>query len=75
MKFTTSASLASLLAVALAAPPTTPLALTARHLEKRQSMNEFTKGGCKKAIFIFARGSTEPGNVVCITEDSKYEQD
>jgi hypothetical protein len=26
--------------------------------------NEFTKGGCRANIFIFARGSTEDGNLV-----------
>jgi hypothetical protein len=33
-------------------------------LVKRQTSNDLKSGGCKKAIFIFARGSTEPGNMV-----------
>jgi len=34
-------------------------------LEKRQtSANDLTRGTCKEVILIFARGSTEPGNMV-----------
>jgi hypothetical protein len=33
-------------------------------LVKRQTSNDLKSGGCKKAVFIFARGSTEPGNMV-----------
>jgi hypothetical protein len=33
-------------------------------IEKRQSANDLTKGSCKGVILIFARGTTEPGNIV-----------
>jgi cutinase len=33
-------------------------------LQKRQSSNDLLRGSCKEVIFIFARGSTEPGNMV-----------
>lgn len=33
-------------------------------LEKRQTANDFTNGGCKGVVMIYARGSTELGNVV-----------
>lgn len=41
-------------------------------LDKRQSFgggsteNDFLRGGCKDVIMIFARGTTEPGNIVCL---------
>ncbi|KAI5778067.1 cutinase [Geopyxis carbonaria] len=47
--------LALLTAVASAAPAPT--------LERRQSANDFTNGGCKSVIMAYARGSTELGNV------------
>ena len=28
--------------------------------------NEFVAGGCKPVVMLFARGSTETGNMVCI---------
>ncbi|KZL75638.1 cutinase 1 [Colletotrichum incanum] len=40
---------------------------TATRLESRQTgaiAKEFTQGGCRDVIFIFARGSTEVGNMV-----------
>lgn len=58
MKFCSPILLASL---ALASP----LALQA---EKRQTVrstaNEFKRGGCNDIIFVWARGSTEIGNMV-----------
>lgn len=39
-------------------------------LETRQTSdtaNEFIEGGCRANIFIFARGSAETGNMVCVT--------
>lgn len=53
MKF--SLVLAVLSAVGVIAQP--------HDLERRQSANGFTRGGCKKVIMIYARGSTEMGNV------------
>ena len=37
-------------------------------IESRQTgttAKEFTQGGCAENIFIFSRGSTEPGNMAC----------
>lgn len=57
MKFSASAILAVMAAVGVIAAP-------AEHLEKRQSTaNGFKQGGCKKVIMVYARGSTEMGNV------------
>jgi len=54
MKFS-SISLFGLLGVAIAAPT---------DLEKRQvTANDVKSGSCKKVILIFARASTEPGNM------------
>jgi len=45
-------------ALTLASPQGAPL-------DKRQStQNDLSRGACKKVIFIFARASTEPGNMV-----------
>lgn len=60
------ASILTLLAgIASAAPAAEPSALEARQLGGTVGMiaNEFTRGGCKPIIFIFARGSTETGNM------------
>lgn len=32
--------------------------------------NEYTRSGCRKVIFFFARGSTEVGNMVSASLDS-----
>ena len=37
------------------------------HLERRQGMgtaNDLTSGECKAVTLVFARGTTEPGNIV-----------
>lgn len=53
-----------LVALVLAA---TALATPVSH-EKRQTANDFTNGsGCKKVVMIYARGSTELGNIVSFT--------
>jgi hypothetical protein len=64
MKFLTLACLAPMVATTFAAP--SPIAVKDKVLYKRQSMNEWSskKPNCKSAIFFFARGSTEMGNVV-----------
>jgi hypothetical protein len=40
------------------------IAATAPSLDKRQSTANDLQGGCKKITLIFARASTEPGNMV-----------
>jgi len=52
-------ALTTLVAAALAAPASLDIAT----LEKRQSADGFTRGGCKRVIMVYARGSTELGNV------------
>lgn len=53
-----------LVALILAA---TALATPIAH-EKRQTANDFINGnGCKKVVMIYARGSTELGNIVSST--------
>jgi hypothetical protein len=38
-------------------------------IDKRQiSEDEFTQNGCRPVLFFFARGSTEPGNLVSCIE-------
>jgi len=71
MKYLAATLLASLVSSAVAAPSATQLgsrAVEKRTIEKRQSMNEWSakKPNCKSAIFFFARGSTEMGNVGAI---------
>ena len=58
---------AALAVTAFAAPAADPELSKAIELEKRQTAitsNEFTRFGCRNVLFFFARGSTEPGNMV-----------
>jgi len=70
MQFTITTLITALLAsTAIAAPAPafgTDAELSKRELEvleKRQTANGFTRGGCKRVIMVYARGSTEMGNV------------
>jgi len=58
MKFLVA--LTTLVAAALAAPAAE---LETRALEKRQTSSDFTQGGCKRVVMVYARGSTEAGNI------------
>ena len=59
MKVSSLVTLVALAGFGSAAPSTTPI-----HLDKRQFVsNELTSGSCKKITFIFARASTEIGNM------------
>lgn len=52
--------------------PLIGLAAASPMLEKRQSTsNDFTRGGCKGTVMIYARGSTEMGNVGMLGPDLK----
>jgi cutinase len=55
--------LAALASLAIATPLPSDVDVS---LERRQSMssNDLEKGDCKSVAFIFARGSTEMGNMV-----------
>jgi cutinase len=66
MKFQSAALAAFLYAVTLVL--SSPIKDVAR-LEARQSStsNELEDGPCKEVFFIFARGSTETGNMVSIS--------
>lgn len=62
MKFTAASAIAALAATATALPT----------VERRQfgtrvgsTVNELSSGSCRAVTFIFARGSTEIGNIVC----------
>jgi cutinase len=76
MKFFTAVSLFAGLGAALpTAREAVSLedALVARQL-LGNTRNELQNGGtCPKVIFIFARGSTESGNLVCIHPRNKHQ--
>lgn len=66
MKFT---AIIALLAATAAAVPT--------GLERRQfggmTENDLKSGSCKKITLVYARGSTEMGNMVCMSIAPTYE--
>ncbi|KAJ1326626.1 cutinase [Microdochium nivale] len=54
----------SILAAAAAVVVASPVGIDTRQLGgTRITANEFTSGGCRDVIFLFARGSTEVGNM------------
>jgi hypothetical protein len=73
MKFFTAAFMAYMASTISAAPSSVRIEETTLH--KRQSMNEWSpkKPNCKSAIFFFARGSTEMGNVVSKSTTLQYD--
>lgn len=78
MKFLALASLlatvaiASPIAITLPEAEGSPVAFheVDESIVKRQGVgstaNELENGACRRITFIFARGSTEPGNLVCV---------
>jgi cutinase len=78
MKFFAASLLAGLaIASPIAAPESAEInALEARELEARQStsrteLESGSSSACPKVIYVFARGSTESGNLVCLRPSSQ----
>lgn len=71
MKFSIAAALMA--ATASALPAAQESALEARQLFggsiTRNDLAQGTAGSCPGVIFVFARGSTEAGNLVCSIEE------
>jgi cutinase len=72
MRFLGTALFAALaLASPIILPETEVIELQARQLESsRTELESGSSSACPKAILIFARGSTEIGNLVCRSETS-----
>jgi cutinase len=67
-------SLRSLFVAALA---TLVMAAPAPEIQARQGMtsNELQNGPCRDVTFIFARGSVEQGNMVCLSHPGVHQRD
>lgn len=58
-----------LIAGVFAAPAPAPADLETRQLFGSDTSNDFVNGGCKGHVMIYARASSESGNIVSIRAD------